>query len=424
MTEEFLHYIWKYKQFSQNLTLTNGEDCTIIDPGIHNFDSGPDFFNAKIKIGDTLWAGNVEIHVKSSDWYLHKHHKDMAYENIILHVVHHQDQKIYRINKEEIPAFELKDRFNHSLYAQYSDFMTNRNWIPCEKMLDTVNRFAINNWLDRIMIERLEAKAIEIEKQLIYNGNDWEQTFYEFLARNFGFNVNSLPFELLAKSLPLKFLLKHKDNKFQLESLLFGQSGLLNQKYKDDYPSQLFKEYSFLSKKYNLKSIDTHLWRFMRLRPSNFPTIRIAQLADLIYNSSLLFSKIIETEKFKELIRMFEVSESEYWKAHYVFDKKAVKRDKRMGMNAINLVIINTVTPFLFVYGRTHNNQSFIDRSLKFLDTIPGETNAIIRKWGDMGMSIRTSFNTQALLQLKKHYCNKRKCLNCGIGNEIFKSAR
>lgn len=421
MTEEFLYYIWKYRHFPQYLKLSNGEDCTVLDPGSHNKNSGPDFFNARIKIGETVWAGNVEIHIKSSDWYAHKHQNDSAYENIILHIVFDHNENIYRSDKELIPVLELKDKFNMSLYAQYTDFMTNRNWIPCEKMLPAVSRFVINNWLDRMMIERLESKAMEIETQLKYNGNDWDQTFYELLAKSFGFKVNAVPFELLAKSLPLKVLLKHKDNIFQLEALLFGQSGLIDSNCKDDFPKGLYKEYTFLSKKYRLSPIDRHLWRFMRLRPSNFPTIRIAQFTEFIFKSSFLLSRMLEIEKFQDLLDSFGVGTSEYWNDHYVFDKQSPTREKRMGKNAIHLIIINSVVPLLFLHGRIHGKQLFIDRSLKFLDAIPGETNAIIRKWNDLGLSSYTSFSTQALLQLKKFYCNKRRCLECGIGNEIFK---
>lgn len=421
MTEEFLYYVWKYRHFPQHLKLFDGEDCTIIDPGDHNKDAGPDFFNAKIKIGNTIWAGNVEIHVKSSDWYAHNHQNNCAYENIILHVVFENNENIYRSNKELIPVLELKDKFNMSLYAQYSDFMSNRNWIPCEKMLPSVSRFVVNNWLDRTMVERLESKAADIEKQLNFNGNDWDQTFFELLAKSFGFKVNTIPFELLAKSLPLKILLKHKDNKFQLEALLFGQSGLIETKRNDDYPVRLYKEYSFLKKKYKLNPVEQHLWRFMRLRPSNFPTIRLAQFAEFMFKSSFLFSQVLEVEKFQELVDSFDVSTNEYWNNHYVFDKVSPSRYKRLGKNAINLIIINSVVPLLFLYGRIHGKQLLIDRSLKFLDTIPGESNAIIRNWSDLGLSTHTSFNTQALLQLKKFYCNKRKCLECGIGNEIFK---
>ncbi|MCD4663778.1 MAG: DUF2851 family protein [Bacteroidales bacterium] len=421
MTEEFLYYIWKFRLFDQNINLTTGENIKIIDVGVHNLDSGPDFFNAKIKIGNTTWAGNIEIHVNSSDWLVHKHQNDKAYDNIILHVVLNNDRNIKRKNGEEIPALELKDKYKRDLYLRYQGFLTSRNWIPCEKILHSTDRFVLNNWLDRLMVERLEAKAIEIEEQLKFNGNNMEQTFYEFIARNFGFKVNSIPFELLAKSLPLTYLAKDKNNKYEIEALLFGQAGLLTGRFEDDYSKSLQKEYIFLQKKFNLTPIDPHLWRFMRLRPSNFPTIRLAQFAELIFKSSHLFSKILEEEKMNDLTNLFSVNVSDYWESHFTFKKSSPRRKKNLGKSAIYLIIINTIVPFLFVYGRIKNNQLFIDKALKFLDQIPGENNSVIKKWDLLGMSVRTAFNTQALLELKNNYCNKKKCLNCAIGNALLK---
>ncbi len=305
MTEEFLHYIWKYRLIDQYLVSTSGEQLVIIQPGSYNTDSGPDFFNARIKINNTVWAGNVEVHIYSSDWYQHQHQRDQAYDNIILHVVYEDDKPVVRQNGEPVPTVELKGHFKQLLYDKYTYFMTNKNWIPCEKLIHSVDRFVMNNWVDRLMIEKLENKAAEITSHFLLNKSNWEQTFYEFLARNFGFKVNGSPFQLLAKSLPLNILAKHKDDKFQLEALLYGQAGLLQKVFSDDYPKSLKKEYLFLRKKYNLVPVDPHLWRFMRMRPSNFPTIRISQFSDLIYQSSHLFSNIIEKKSLKELIELF-----------------------------------------------------------------------------------------------------------------------
>lgn len=422
MTEEFLHYIWKYRLMDHNLVSTSGDHLVVIQPGSQNADAGPDFFNARIRINNTVWAGNVEIHVCSSDWYKHNHQNDPAYDNIVLHVIYMDDKPIVRKNGERIPTLELKGHFKQSLYERYSYFMTNRNWIPCEKLIQGVDRFVLNNWIDRLMIEKLENKAAEITSHFFNNKSDWEQTFYEFLARNFGFKINASPFQLLAKSLPLKVLAKHKDNKFQIEALLFGQAGLLKSTYTDDYPEKLKKEFVFLKKKYNLIPIDSHLWKFLRLRPSNFPSIRISQFADLIYKSSHLFSAILEKRDIKELIELFDVSVSDYWNSHYVFDKVSGKRKKIIGIKTIHLLIINTVIPFLFVYGRYRNDQSMIDRALKLLDQLPGEQNAIISKWEELGLSVRSAFYTQALILLKNSYCKNKRCLHCGIGNEILKS--
>jgi hypothetical protein len=421
VTEEFLHYLWKYRLLKPNLKLVAGETIEILDAGVHNQNAGPDFFNARIRIEGTIWAGNVEIHLKSSDWFVHKHNLDKAYENIILHVVRQNDKLIVRKDGQNLPTLEIGEDYHPEMFKRYIDFMTSRNWIACEKLLNRVDRFVINNWLDRMMIERLEEKAMEIESQLHFNQNNWEQTFYEFLARNFGFKVNALPFDLLAKSLPLNQLTKHKNNKVQIESLLYGQAGFLEDIFVDSYPLQLQTEYKFLKEKYHLTPLDKHIWRFMRLRPSNFPTIRIAQFADLVYKSSHLFSKTLEANSLKELVMLFKVTLSEYWINHYLFDKQSSPRNKGLGMTAIHLLIINTIIPFLFVHGKIRNDQGLIDRSLRFLDQLPGETNAVIRKWEALGLGVRTAFNTQALIGLKSNYCNHKKCLQCALGNDLLK---
>lgn len=423
MTEEFIHYLWKYKLLFPNLFLVSGESISVIDAGVHNTDSGPDFFNAKIKIGDTVWAGNIEIHIKSSDWYTHKHHLDKAYDNIILHVVHQDDSTIKTKDKLPVATLEISKSYNHSLFERYQDFMNSRNWIACEKLFYKIDRFVINNWLDRLLVERLETKATEIQAQLKFNKNNWERTFYEFLARNFGFKVNTLPFDLLAKSLPLNYLAKHKNNLLQLEALFFGQAGLLAANSKVEYSQSLFKEYEFLKHKYRLTSMDSHLWRFMRLRPSNFPTIRIAQFACLVHKSSHLFSKILEANSVKELISLFDVSVSEYWKNHFSFGKKSALKPKKLGKDSIYLILINTIIPFMFVYGQSAKDHLLADRCLRFLDQIPGELNSVIKKWISLGMSCRTAFNTQALLQLKSEYCSRKKCLSCAVGNDLLKQA-
>ncbi len=420
MTEEFLHYIWKFKHFQLPINLVSGESVSILDPGQHNTNAGPDFFNSRIKIGNTIWAGNVEIHVKASDWYNHNHQNNKAYDNIILHIVFKNDKDIKRQNGETIPVIEMKGNINESLYDRYQSFMTSKSYVACNLLIQGVDRFLINNWIDRLLVERLEQKATEVKERLAFNGNNWEQTFYEFMARNFGFKTNAVAFELLSQSLPLMYLGKHKNNLYQIEALLFGQSGLLSTKCDDKYFIELKKEYEFLQRKFSLIPIDPHLWRFMRMRPSNFPTIRIAEFADLIYQSSHLFSKILEIEKFSDILPLFGVSPSEYWHDHYIFGKTSVKRTKKLGKNAIYLIAINTIIPFIFVYGSLKKEQKYIDRALRFLDQIPGESNSIIKKWKEMGMNTHTAFNTQALLQLQNNYCNKKRCLQCSIGNNLL----
>ncbi len=429
MTEEFLWHIWKFRLFNNNnLQTTSGEEIKILKVGEHNSDSGPDFFNARIKIGNTTWAGNVEIHTNASDWHKHKHTTDKAYDNIILHVVHEADVKIHRRNGEEIPTLELKNRIPQNVYGKYFQFKSSKDWIPCEKQISSVDKFTLNNWLDRLLVERLERKSKAITDSLKQNKNNWEETFYQMLARNFGQKINSEPFELLAKTLPVSVLAKHKNNLLQIESLLFGTAGMLEKDFKDDYPNELKKEFKFLKSKFKLKPIDSSLWKFMRLHPPNFPTIRISQFANLIYKSSHLFSKITEANSVKDTIKLLGTETSEYWQTHYRFDtsspalllKDKGAKKKRLGSDSINTIIINTIVPFLFVYGKEKGEEKFCDRALAFLEKLEAENNSIILKWESIGVLSKTSYETQALLQLKNEYCSKKRCLECSIGARLL----
>lgn len=423
MTEEFLHYIWKFKLFNhQDLQTTSGETIEILKSGTHNFDSGPDFFNAQLKLGNTLWAGNVEIHIAASDWEKHAHQHDKAYDNIVLHVVFNADKLITRTSGEIITTLELKNRIPEKLYQNYLAFNGSKDWIPCEKQIADAPSFVINSALDKLLLERLERKAISISNSLKLNNNNWEETFYQHLARNFGFKVNAEPFELLAKSLPSLFLGKHKSSLLQIEALLFGQAGLLEQHFNDSYLQALQNEYVFLKHKLKLQAIDAHLWKFLRLRPVNFPTIRIAQFANLVFNSSHFFSKVIEINKYSDLKKLMDVDVSEYWQTHYVFDKASKSKTKHLGDEAINNIVINTVVPFLFVYGKQKNDEKYCERALQFLEQTPGENNSIINKWEGLKIPVKTAYSTQALLQLKNEYCNFKKCLNCSVGNYLLKN--
>ncbi|PIF03201.1 MAG: hypothetical protein CR987_00565 [Draconibacterium sp.] len=394
--EEFLYYIWENRLFdANNLTTTQGESIEIVDVGRKNIDSGPDFFNSKIKIDDTLWAGNVEIHHKSSDWIAHKHHQDNAYNNVILHVVEQEDKVLKRANQFFIPTLTIK--YPESLKENYWQLINGQGWIACEEEINKINALKIRLGFNRLMIERLENKTQSVLNTLKQNDNDWNETFYQMLLQIFGFKTNAVPFELLSKSLPLRVLSKH-------------------------YYMQLRKEHLFLAKKYQLKPIQAHLWKFMRLRPSNFPTVRIAQLAQLIHQSSALFSKILEINKVEDLIQLFKVEASEYWSTHYSFNKQSKKKSiKRMGISGIHIIIINVVVPFLFVYGEQQNQHYLKDRAINFLENLPAEKNSIINRWSNLNIKAQSAFDSQALLQLKNVYCNTKKCLNCHIGNQLFK---
>ncbi len=422
MKEDFIHYLWRLKRFDlHNLSTTKGEKIIIQNGGEHNTNAGPDFLNARIQIGETLWAGNVEIHIKSSEWTKHQHHKDKAYNNVILHVVFEEDKTAFRENGEAIPCLELAKRIPPNLSTSYIKLVNNEYWIPCQHQFHTVKEITRNIWLDRLLVERLEQKTAYIKEVLNRNKNNWEETFYQILARNFGVKVNADPFELLARSIPLLTLAKHKSNLLQIEALLFGQAGLLAQDFEDDYPNQLKKEYAFLQQKYQLQAINTASWKFMRLRPANFPSIRIAQFATLIYQSVHLFSKVLAAQNVKEVENMFEVKLSNYWQTHYVFDKTSVKRKKTLGKSTIHLFVINTIAPFIFLYGQEKGEERFKEKALQFLEELKPEKNSIISKWQELGVEPTSAYQTQALLQLKNEYCKHKRCLECSIGNAILK---
>lgn len=393
----------------------------IISTGKRNSDSGPDFFNARIKIDGTIWVGNVEIHRLASDWERHNHNSDAAYNNVILHVCEIADKAVFRSNGEEIPAMVL--RYPTALKTNYQKLLDAKTWIACQSQFHKIDPIVLQLGFNRLMIERLEDKTSGILARLGQNNNNWNETFYQELARMFGFKVNSVPFELLAKVTPEAILAKHKNSLFQLEALLFGNSGMLNnQLLGDDYFMELRNEYSFLYQKYKLKPIESHLWKFMRLRPGNFPTIRISQFAALIFKSNGLFSKIMSIEHLNELQELFRIEASQYWNSHFSFNKTSTQKSvKELGLNSINTLIINVVIPFLFVYGETQNKEPLKNRALGFLEQLPAEANSIIGKWHELGVESRSAFETQALLQLKNRYCEPKKCLNCHIGVKLVK---
>ena len=423
-TEDFLHHVWKFRLFDRaGLQTTTGEAIEIYSAGLHNTDSGPDFQNARIRIGDTTWAGNVELHLSSSDWQKHNHDADNAYNNIILHVVYRDDVPLITNDGRRIPTLELHNRVPAELYSRYHTLaFGNQSVIPCGATIGKLDDFTLRTWFTRVLIERLEKKSAAVTAALQLNRGDWEETFYQFLAANFGFKTNALPFELLAKSLPQNILAKHKNQPLQIEALIFGQAGFLNQPFEDSYPQHLAKEYDFLRKKYKLTPIENHLWKFMRLRPQNFPTIRLAQFAALVVNSNHLFSKVLDTRDIKGLQALFaDIKVNSYWDDHYRFDKASKPSSKKLGQASIDILLLNTLALFLFSYGKHNQLQHFTDRSLKLLENLPGENNKIIADFSSLGVKAKTAFDTQALLELKSYYCNYKKCLQCGVGNKILK---
>ncbi len=418
--EELLIYLWRYRLTNAELYTSDGLPVTILHPGERNFDSGPDFFNGRIKIGDTTWAGNIEIHVLSSDWFKHGHDHDPAYDNIILHVVYQNDRPVYRKNKQLIPTLELKGNFDETILKNYYKFKPLNKWIPCEEMIGGVNRFDVLSWLDKLMAGRLENKATEIENELTGTKQDFQEVFYRKLARNFGFKTNGDTFALMAQTLPLNLLAKHKSQILQLEALLFGQAGMLKPAFKDEYPNALKQEYLFLAEKYNLRPIDRKLWKFMRLRPANFPTIRISQFAQVIFRSSTLLNKILETSRLNHVISFLKVDATDYWNNHFVFGKKAGNRKKSLGTVSINLIIINTVIPFLFVYGRHKADMDIQQKALTWLEQLAPESNAITRRFSALGIKPKNAMESQALIELKQNYCDGKRCLDCRIGHILL----
>jgi hypothetical protein len=422
-SEAILHFIWKYKLFNLlGLHTSDGQTIQILQSGIHNMDSGPDFFNGKIKIGETLWAGNVEIHLRSSDWLKHKHQTDKAYDNVILHVVWEHDAPIYRTDETLLPVLELKNAVSLAILDNYERLIANNYWIPCEAQLPFVDDFTKSQCLDRMLTERLEDKALAIKHIYQTTQSSWEDTFYIVLARSFGFKVNALPFELLAKSLPQLTLAKHKNSALQVESLIFGVAGFLDFNFDDEYPKALKKEFQFLREKYQLSVLDVSLWKFSKTRPDNFPTIRLAQFAALVLKSEHLFSKIININNKKDFGTLFtKLPSNIYWETHFRFDKIAERKSVNLGIESINNLLINAIAPLLFFYGKETGTKKFVDLALDLLLEIKPEANQIIRGFKQRRLNAINAFDTQALIHLKKSYCDLKKCLNCGIGLKIIK---
>ncbi len=419
MTEDFLHYIWRYGLFAPlKSDVDNSAKIEVLDPGRANTNAGPDFFNAMIKIGDTLFAGNVELHLNSADWYRHGHHLDKAYDNVILQIVLRRDKTVRRTNGEIIPTAEVS--FDIKLLQNYRELLGNEAWIPCQPFIKSITEAVAAEWISVLAVRRLEQKALLLGRSLQLNRNDREESFYQQLARNFGFNINGGAFEMLARSLPYRILRKHRDSLFQLEALLFGQAGLLGPDAGDEYFEGMKKEYMFLRRKYSLVPLERHLWRFLRLRPANFPTLRIAQFASLLHRKQALFSVVIETVDIRALTGIFMISASGYWDTHFTFGKTSERQVKRTGEFAVQSILINAVVPTLFFYGRQKGLGVYNKRAISFLKALPPEKNSITSGWEELGIRVCNAFESQALLQLKKEYCSYKRCLECDTGRRII----
>jgi hypothetical protein len=421
MQEDFLHYIWLHKKINAlHLKTTQFESLEILSVGQHNINSGPDFFNAQLKIGGQLWAGNVEIHIKSSDWFVHNHETDKAYDNVILHVVWEHDTEIFRKDNSIIPTLELKQYLNQDVLKNYNKLFSAKNkWINCEADFTEIEGFILDNWLERVYFERLERKSKTINEFLQKSKNNWEAVLFLMLTRNFGLKVNGEAFFSLANSIDFAIIRKLQNNNQALESLLFGQAGLLEEDIQEPYFLELQKEYQFLKQKFQLNNSLVTPIQFFRLRPQNFPTIRLSQLASLYYKNQNLFSKIIEIDTIDGFYKLFSVGASEFWKTHYTFQKTSKLSQKKLSKSFIDLLLINTIIPIKFSYAM-HVNEEINETIIKLLQQIPSEKNSIVTAFNNLKQVSKSALQSQALIQLKTEYCDKNKCLQCAIGNALI----
>lgn len=422
MNEAFLHYVWKYKLLVGNLVSTTGESVVVEHPGEYNTNAGPDFFNARIRIGDMQWVGNVEIHKLASDWNLHHHNHDKSYNNVVLHVVYENDKHIVAENGNALPTLELKPFIREDLWQRYSSIVLPplASSIPCAEHLADVPDIYVNTYMERMAAERLERKADVVKALLNETKGSWEQTCYILFARYFGGTANGLPFEMLAKSIPLNLYSKIRASHFQVEAVMFGQAGLLNDDFTDQYPLALKREYEYLQKAYSLVPIEGYLWKFFRIRPYSFPTLRISQFALFMCRARNLFSKLLETRNFNDILSYLDVEASDYWDTHYHFQKESKRVRKTTGRTFGTLLVINAWVPLLFQYGVQHGMEKYKELALQLLEQIDAEHNNVIKLWSAAGRGANNALQSQALLEIYNEYCKQKRCLQCNIGYKIL----
>ncbi|MCR5863229.1 DUF2851 family protein [Flavobacterium sp. J372] len=422
MKEDFLHHVWQYKKFNPvGLKTVQGEEVTIISSGQYLQQAGPDFFNAQIVIDGQRWAGNVEIHIKSSDWYLHHHESDSNYDSVILHVVWEHDVDVYHRGNSAIPVLELKDYVSAETLGAYQLLSSSKTWINCENRLEDIDSFIFSSWKERLFFERLERKSFPIAQLASATNNDWEAVLFCFLAKNFGLNTNGSIFLAIAQSLPFSVIRKESFDVYNLEALLFGRAGLLDDNKEDIYFKDLKDRWEYLKHKHRLTDVHIDPVQFFKHRPDNFPTIRLAQLAQLYHKNQNLFSQLIDKRiSVVELYNIFAVAVSEYWQTHYQFDRESPKKQKALARQFIDLIIINTIVPFRFAYAKATGKESG-EALIELLEKIAPESNSIIEKFGKHKIAALSAYDTQALLQLKNEYCEHKRCLQCAVGTELMK---
>ena len=428
--EEILHYVWKHKLFPLNeLTTTDGREVEVVDPGLHNRDAGPDFFNVKVRIGDTLWVGNVEIHLRSSEWYAHGHDRDPKYNNVVLHVVAEADTDVLTDDRRYLPQLILK--VPDSVREHYDELLTTDHYPPCYRIIKDLSPLLVHSWMAALQTERLEQKTQAIAERVRQCDGSWEDAYFQTLARNYGFGINGDAFEQWARNIPLNAVGKHRDDLFQIEAFFLGQAGLLSTesippRYRDaalneDYFIRMQNGYAYLSHKFQLKPMDFATWRFLRLRPQNFPHIRISQLATLYHERRAGLSALVECETVDALRQLFSTHVTPYWETHYAFGAESKRSSKKLSVSSADLLIINTAIPMLFAVGRHRQKEELCDRAFDLLEQMKAEKNHIITMWQECGLNVKSAGDTQALIQLKREYCDRKDCLRCRFGYEYLR---
>ena len=430
MEERLLHYVWKHRMLPlRPLATTDGRDVELLDPGLHNQNAGPDFFNAKVKIGGTLWVGNVEIHVRSSDWYVHRHDRDERYDNVVLHVVAEADADVRNSKGQYVPQMVID--VPREVGEHYEELLRTDHYPPCYKIIPQLTPLMVHAWMAALQTERLEQKTRAIEQRARLKDGSWEDAYFVTLARNYGFGINGEAFELWARQVPLGAVGKHRDDLFQVEAIFMGQAGLLDEaavpeRYREaalqeGYFQRLRNEYSYLAHKFSMTPMNHAVWRFLRLRPQNFPHIRISQLANLYYERRAGLSVLLECDTLDKARQLMQTHVTPYWETHYTFGSESTKNPKNLSVSSTNLLLINTIIPMLFAVGRHRQKEELCDRAFDFLEQLRAEQNHIIRMWRECGLEVKTAGDSQALIQLKKEYCDRRDCLRCRFGYEYLR---
>ena len=419
-----MQYVWKHRLWrSEDMVTNTGKKVRVVDPGLLNTDAGPDFFNAKIEIDGHMWVGNVEMHYRATDWKRHHHDSDKAYDSVILHVVAKDDAPVRRTNGELIPqlVLEVSPQFN----ADYASLVGATIEVPCATKIKQVPHLTIVEWVEGLAFERLHGKVERIHQLLDSFNGSWEDVCYVTLARNFGFGINNDAFERLARRTPLRLLGKHSDSVLQIEVLLFGQAGMLDAQKPgmDSYYNQLCTEYAFLSNKFQLTPMEKESWKLFRIRPQNFPYRRIAMLAQFIEGGFRMMNRILEAEGEKEMRALFEVELSGYWTKHYTFGKPNERATATLSRSSTDIILINTVAPLLYAYGELTGNYEMTDKAIKLLEDLRAESNSIVSHFVAYGIDCPDALTSQALVQLKREYCDARKCIYCKIGHHLLSKA-